>query len=337
MDQKEKILTYLKERKTATGKELAALLGISRQALNKHVKELIRKSLISKIGNTKNALYTYEHRQAKTFSLKKEYLLSNLEEDKVFYELSLMSNLNRLVNERAYHIIEYAFTEILNNAIEHSESQQCTVEWRLDHYDFQFVIRDFGIGIFYSIYRKLNFDSENTAVGELIKGKTTTMQEKHTGEGIFFTSKAADMMTIRSHKIKLIYDNKNNDIFLGEKRWIKGTEVRFSISKNTRKILADIFTAYAPEEFDFQFNRTRVVVKLFLDTYISRSEARRLLHGLDRFREIILDFKGVKVMGQGFADEIFRVFAQKHPEITIKTQNVSAVIAPMIAHAKEEN
>jgi anti-sigma regulatory factor (Ser/Thr protein kinase) len=338
MDQKEKILTYLKEHKTANSKQLVSLLGISRQALNKHLKELISKSLILKIGHTKSAVYAFYSSdnkiQANAFSFKKEYILSNIEEDKVFNEISLLSNLNKLVNENAYNIIRYAFTEILNNAIEHSRSQKCIVELLLNHYDFQFIIRDFGIGIFYSIYKKYNLDHENMAVGELIKGKTTTMKERHSGEGIFFTSKAADFMAIRSHKIKLIYDNKTNDLFLKEMRRIKGTEVKFSISKNTKKKLADIFTTYAPEEFDFKFNRTLVAVRLFLETYVSRSEAKRLLYKLDKFKEIILDFKGVKSIGQAFTDEIFRVFQNNHPGIIIKTKNTGDIIKQMITHVK---
>ena len=76
--------------------------------------------------------------------------------------------------------------------------------------------------------------------------------------------------------------------------------------------------------------------KLFLENYVSRSEARRLLYGLDKFKEINLDFQGVKFIGQGFADEIFRVFSRKHPEIIIKTRNVNDVIQQMIIHVKEE-
>lgn len=175
---------------------------------------------------------------------------------------------------------------------------------------------------------------ESRAVGELIKGKTTTLREKHSGEGIFFTSKAADILGIRSHKINLIFDNKKNDIFLEEKRLISGTEVKFSIKKITRKNLADIFAAYSPEELEYRFEKTKVAVKLFQNTYVSRSEAKRLLFGLDKFKEIILDFKGVKSIGQGFADEIFRVFQNSHQEILIKTENASEILNSMLQRYK---
>jgi hypothetical protein len=57
-----------------------------------------------------------------------------------------------------------------------------------------------------------------------------------------------------------------------------------------------------------------------------------LLSGLDKFKEVILDFKGVRSIGQGFADEVFRVFKTQHPEITMKVENVSPSLEPMIQH-----
>jgi hypothetical protein len=73
-------------------------------------------------------------------------------------------------------------------------------------------------------------------------------------------------------------------------------------------------------------------VKLFQKEYVSRSEARLLLAGLDRFKKIRLDFRGVKSMGQGFADEVFRVFLENHPDIEIKTENLSRALWTMVRH-----
>ncbi len=338
MTKKDEILKYLKVHQSATGSELCAHLGISRQALNKHVKDLIGQSLIFKTGATKSAIYNYGagtiQLPAKELALRKEYQLTGLEEDRVFQELALTLRLKKKVNDRTKNIIQYAFTEILNNAIEHSESETCMIDIVLDQYNFQFVIRDFGIGVFYSIYKKFNLPDENVAVGELIKGKTTTMRARHSGEGIFFTSKSADTFQLRSHHIQLTFDNKKNDVFLEERKSIQGTEARFTISKNSKRKLEDIFASFASEEFDYRFEKTKVSVKLFHDAYISRSEARRLLHGLDKFKVIVLDFKGVKSIGQGFVDEVFRVFKDNHPEIVIEIENLGDTLMPLINHVK---
>jgi len=201
MNTKNEILKYLKKHQTATGNELCTFLGISRQALNKHLKKLINSSSVVKKGSTKSARYEFISSSKKRFykelSLKKEYQLSSIEEDAVFNDLSFVLNFKKRLNERTLNIVRYAFTEILNNAIDHSKSEKCIVEILLDQYNFQFVIRDFGIGVFFSIYNKYDLADENAAVGELIKGKTTTMSERHSGEGIFFTSKSADEMQLR--------------------------------------------------------------------------------------------------------------------------------------------
>lgn len=81
---------------------------------------------------------------------------------------------------------------------------------------------------------------------------------------------------------------------------------------------------------------TRAVVELSHDgaSFIARSAAKRLLRDLDRFRHVILDFAGVEAVGQGFADEVFRVWANDHPEIEITAENMSKPVAFMIERAR---
>ena len=335
MNTKEKILRQIEIKQSSTGKELSELLGISRQAVNKHLKELIQNRRVFKEGTTKGAVYRpatakSEVEPARRFT--KTYLLADLEEDVVFQELATLLNLKSQLGKISWDTAYYAFTEILNNAIEHSESKECSVSLSVEPYRFNFVIRDFGIGIFYSVFSKFSLPSENAAIGELIKGKTTTMKERHAGEGVFFTSKAADTVSFRSHRTNLIFDNLRRDIFVEERRFMKGTQVDFGISRHSKRGLDKLFEEFAPEEFEYRFEKTRVQVKLFKEAWISRSEAKRLLIGLDKFGEITLDFKGVKSIGQGFSDEVFRVFKNAHPEIAIKSENLSPSLEPIIHH-----
>lgn len=64
------------------------------------------------------------------------------------------------------------------------------------------------------VLKKYNLKDDYEAVQELLKGKKTTAPEKHSGEGIFFTSKIADCYEISGNKISLIIDNNVNDIFI---------------------------------------------------------------------------------------------------------------------------
>ena len=65
--------------------------------------------------------------------------------------------------------------------------------------------------------------------------------------------------------------------------------------------------------------------------YVSRSQARRILDDLaGRFKTIILDYNHVPAIGQAFADEIYRVFKNRHPEIELKSINTNEVVGFMI-------
>lgn len=203
---------------------------------------------------------------------------------------------------------------------------------RLEPAAVRFEVRDRGIGVFHSISSKLGLDDEQAALVELLKGKTTTMREKHTGEGIFFTSRVADRFVLRSHRIRLEWNRFKDDVFVSQERFLAGTHVEFLVERGTRRRLEDVFGEFAPAEYDYRFDKTRVLVKLLQAEYISRSEAKRLLANLEKFREVVLDFRGVRLIGQGFADEIFRVFAAAHPEIKVSAQNASPVVDAMFRH-----
>lgn len=69
------------------------------------------------------------------------------------------------------------------------------------------------------------------------------------------------------------------------------------------------------------------------ENLIARSQAKRLLQRVDRFRRVVLDFTGVALIGQGFADEVFRVFANAHPEVELSAVNAEPDVRAMIARA----
>ena len=59
-----------------------------------------------------------------------------------------------------------------------------------------------------------------------------------------------------------------------------------------------------------------------------------MTHNLHKFQEIMLDFKGVNSKGQGFADEVFRVFKNQYPEISIEVTNTNSAVDAMIRHVR---
>ena len=73
---------------------------------------------------------------------------------------------------------------------------------------------DFGIGVFRNVLQQRHLKSELEAMQDLLKGKVTTDPKAHTGEGIFFTSKVADLLAIEGSNKKLVYNNFLDDIFI---------------------------------------------------------------------------------------------------------------------------
>jgi DNA-binding MarR family transcriptional regulator len=334
MDPKKRVLEILSRSKEAGGRELREELGVSRQALNVHLRALIEAGKVVKSGSTRAARYRLASSAPAPLAVSRELDLAGLDENDVYQRLALQLGLARQLRSNVEAIVRYAFTEILNNAIDHSEAARCKIAFRVDAAKVSFEVRDPGIGLFYSIASKLHLTDEESAMVELVKGKTTTMKERHSGEGLFFVSKAADRFLLRSHRIQLEWNRSRDDVFVSTQRFLRGTRVEFIVHRDTRRRLEHVFEEYAPETYDYRFEKTRVHVKLLQTDYVSRSEAKRLLANLDKFREIVLDFKGVRSIGQGFADEIFRVFLAQHPGIRIHSRNGNPAVTAMLRHVE---
>ena len=81
--------------------------------------------------------------------------------------------------------------------------------------------------------------------------------------------------------------------------------------------------------------RSHVVNLLKNETgLVARSQAKRVLDGLERFQEVILDFAGVEGIGQGFADEVFRVWPRQHPDTHLRAENMTAPVTFMVERAR---
>lgn len=336
MDTKRRILAYLARRRSVTGGDLRLHVGISRQALSIHVRSLVEAGKVVRSGTARGARYMLRDRAPPAAAVSRVLRTRGLDEGRVWDELATGLNLRRALRPNVEAIVHYAFTEMLNNAIEHSEADRCSVRFRLEPGMLSFDVRDPGIGVFHSIASKLRLEGEHAALVELLKGRTTTMREAHTGEGIFFTSRVADRFVLRSHRIQLEWSRVKKDVFVSNPRFLNGTEVSFAIQRSSRRFIEEIFSEFEPEEYDFRFQKTKVLVKLLQRDFVSRSEAKRLVANLEKFSEIVLDFRDVKSVGQGFADEVFRVFARRHPAVKIATENTNPGVDAMIRHVKSQ-
>jgi anti-sigma regulatory factor (Ser/Thr protein kinase) len=315
---------------------------ISRQYVSKTLAGMVRDGQLVKAGSTRGAVYAGLRHAAKLIASAPQVTrrLTNvaLQEDRVLSDLKDSAPFLKRLPANVGAIVSYAFLEMMNNAIEHSGSRRVEVEVARTNGDITFVVNDFGVGVFHKIMRERKLGSDLEAIQDLLKGKTTTQPEAHSGQGIFFTSKVGDVFVLESFRRRLRVDNRIGDYFIEPTdRLKKGTRVFFSISATSPRRLEDVFRSYSTDASEPAFDKSEVKVRLFTlgGGYVSRSEARRMLAGLDKFRSVILDFDRVAVIGQAFADEVFRVFRRQHPHITVIPTNMNDTVRFMVDRARE--
>lgn len=341
MEIEDLIIKELKKKKGIKVADIVEATGFSRAYVSRVFKKLKDDGKIFLIGKANKARYVLAGKESiraakmEILKIKKTLNNKNLSESDVLEDIKEESGIFLDISRNISAVLDYAFTEILNNAIEHSKSGKINIVMKREFNKVIFEITDFGVGIFNNIIKNRGLKNELEAIQDLLKGKQTTAPKEHSGEGIFFTSKVADKLIISSFGKKLTVDNLISDIFIEDIKKIKGTTVKFEINAKSKNNLNKVFREYSEGAFDF--NKTEVTVDLYnIDTlYISRSQARRILNGLDKFKKIILDFKNVKTIGQGFSDEVFRVWKNGHNNIDIIYKNANENIIFMIERAKK--
>lgn len=343
---KAKIIQEIKEKGTVRSSDFIEPFGVSRQYVSKLLSSLVYENMIIKIGSTRSAFYTTEEFLQKNTKLapnsySKILTNKNLEEHKIFNDIEKQFLPVLKISENVKSIFEYAFSEMLNNAIEHSTSKKIKIFVSLNKNVLTFIVDDFGIGAFRNIMQKKHLHSEIEAIQDLLKGKTTTAPKLHSGEGIFFTSKIGDEFILNSYGYQFIANNVIKDIFIKKVKGQKqGTKVTFRVNVGDRHHLSDIFKKYTNvgENSDYGFDKTEIRVRLYVmgGVHISRSQARRVLSGLEKFKVIIMDYDKVPTVGQAFADEIYRVFKNKRPSIQIQDINMNESVKFMVERANNE-
>ncbi|SMF97035.1 protein of unknown function [Methylomagnum ishizawai] len=333
----EEIRRFILEQVQAHPVEIAKITSeqfdISRQAVNRHIQQLISDGLMTVEGATRSRRYALKP----LLKWEQKYALDgSLEEDRV-WRTDIAPRLGNLP-KNVLDIWHYGFTEMLNNAIDHSSGTSVIIYMEKTALNSKMSLLDDGEGIFKKIKRIMNLDDERHAILELSKGKLTTDPSKHSGEGVFFSSRAFDLFQILSGDVYFSHqiDTKDDWIFDGV-GLDRGTLVSMTLSNTAQHSMKEIFDRFtSDEDDDFRFTKTVVPVRLAQygdEMLVSRSQAKRLLGRIEKFKTVIFDFTGVGTIGQAFADEIFRVFAKEHPKIILIHINASPDTQKMISRA----
>lgn len=308
---------------------LCAEFGVSRTTAATHLKKLVKGGWLTSSGSTRP---TYGPGRNREIMMK--YPLPGITEDLIWQnDFRPWFDLSKNVAA----ILDYGFTEIMNNANDHSEGQTVAVLVSVRDEIVSLYVLDDGVGIFEKISKALDLPDRRLAILELSKGKFTTDPANHSGQGIFFTSRMFDQFQIEANGLRYDHDiQQTNDRLWEIDRPDSGTLIYMHIAANSQCTTKAVFDQFSGGE-DYGFDKTIVPVKLARigeGTLVSRSEAKRLVARFEGFKIVYLDFAGIEEIGQAFADEIFRVFKNAHPAIELVAINTTTAVRQMITRAQ---
>ena len=298
--------------------------GVSKASVYSYVKELETDGIIQKSGNREYSLVK------STFSF--HYSTSEHPDESRLLRRDV-APLMRSLPQNVTDIWDYAISEMLNNAIDHANAENIHLTVTMDALNTSVSITDDGVGIFRHIHDYILRETGEDLLPDecaslLLAGKFTTARDRHSGEGIFFTSHMMDRFVIVSGGTRFERDN-----FEDVQSWMPdlgGTGVFMQLSNTTKKTVREIFNRFS--SVDEGFYRTQIpMLHMFPSGFpVSRSEARRLGSLIGQFREATLDVSGVREIGQAFVHELFVVWKKDHPDFVMNIENASDDVLGMI-------
>lgn len=229
-------------------------------------------------------------------------------------------------------IWRYAFTAMLNNALEHSKASAIVCVVSRNRLSTIIGILDNGTGIFRRIQQDVREETGESitsaeAAALLFAGGYTSAPDTHAGQGIFFVSRLMDHFAIRSEN--QLFTPSGEDEEESAERF-RGTAVQMALANDSERELSAVMEKYIDPEAGFI--RTEIPVLRFFggESPISRSEARRLGAMLADFREAELDFTGADEVGHDFAHELFSVLATQLPTLRIRVVNAAPAVEALL-------
>jgi anti-sigma regulatory factor (Ser/Thr protein kinase) len=305
--------------------------GASHRAVLSALKRLAEAGWLVRSGTARRPVYT----PGPLRQVVRSYTLYGLQEDLPWQRdfaphFALPAHVARMV--------QHAFTELVNNAADHSGGSSVTVSLRQTPSHVQLLVSDDGVGVFDKICAAFDLVDPQHAMLELSKGRLTSAPEAHTGRGLFFSSQLADVFDI--HANNTAYQRRaweSGGWKKGRALPRQGSSIYLAIALSTPRTLDGVMAAWSLAGDGIEFDQTRVQLRLLLaegQALDSRAAARRVGARLTTFKRAEIDFDGVGEVGHGFTDELFRVFARANPGVELVAVNASARVEALIRSAR---
>ena len=325
----ERVRRLVDRRGEIQNRDVARALHVSPATAHRLLQALTMGRILERRGRGRAARYRLRN-------LRRRFRRAGLDEHRAWEGVAAEIARIRPLDTASARTLAYAASEMLNNAVDHSGGKTVEVAVRFERAGATVAtVRDDGVGVYRRISEDFGYATPPDAIVQLEKGKLTSDPTRHSGEGLFFSSKAVTRFRLESQGTAWIVDNQVRDSAIAPSEIRRGTRVELVVLPGHVPRLEDVFAAYTDPE-SLRFTRTRATIKLagLGTTLVSRSEAKRLVARLTDFRQAILDFSGVQVAGQGFCDEVFRVFARAHPDVTLEPVGMNDTVAFMVNRAR---
>ncbi|MEO8333200.1 MAG: hypothetical protein ABI479_12280, partial [Gallionella sp.] len=239
---------------TSLSNNLVKEFNVSRVTAAKALKQLVQDGWLDSTGGTRPA-----YRLGRNREVISTYRLPNIDEH-IIWDHDFRHNFE--LADNVANIAHHGFTEMVNNANDHSNGTHLFILMRLKDGILTIAVLDDGIGIFEKITGALGLPDTRLAILELSKGKFTTDPANHSGEGIFFTSRMFDQFQIEANGLHYDHDVRDKHDWLLELGHPKtGTLVYMAIPITSKRTTREIFDAYTGED-DYGFDKTIVPVRL---------------------------------------------------------------------------
>jgi anti-sigma regulatory factor (Ser/Thr protein kinase) len=314
--------------------QLTQRLDISRSAVARLIARLVDNQWLRRDGTPRRPRFA----PGLLRQVVRRYRLAGLDEHTPWARdfapsFALRANIARLA--------QHAFSELVNNAIEHSGGSGVTVSMRQTPTHLQLLVSDDGCGLFDRVGRSFELHDPAIAMLELSKGKLTSDPDRHSGRGLYFTARFAEVMDLHA-----------NDTAFQHRVWQRhhwqrtraaahgGTSVFVAIALDSTLELDAVLREHSHDGQGYGFERTVVPLQLLTASgsgLESRAQARRVAARLQQFRRAEVDFGGIAEIGHGFADELFRVYARSQPGVELVPLNMAERVRALVASVRDGN
>ena len=306
-------------------------LGVSRRRARRVLDQLVALQWLHRGGTRRRPLF----RPGTLRQVVQRYELPDVQED-LAWSRDFAPYLE--LPEAVARLARHALTELVNNAAEHSGGTQVTVSVRQTPTNVQLLVSDDGCGLFERIGSHHRIATPALAMLELGKGKLTSQPARHTGRGLYFTARVADVLDLHANETAFQHrawqPHQWQPVRPAARR---GTSVFAAFALDSQRSIDAALREHSLEDSGYAFERTRVALQLLgaaEQVLESRAQARRVSARLAEFRRAEIDFEGIAEVGHSFADELFRVFAAEQPALELVPLGMSPRVAEMLASVR---